>query len=109
MPENSSNNRTLAIRELTRGREFATELQTLLRKPAGDREPGDADPLVAKIVASFADAISILNSGEDRRNSLDPATARDRAWCPHEKMIKDFEGNGKNPAEKDRRRGYKRR
>nr|URH10298.1 WRKY55 [Phoebe bournei] len=108
-PENSSTNWSKAIRELTRGREFATELQNLLRKAAGDLESETAGELVAKIMQSFVDTISILNSGDSHRNSHDPAITRVGAGGPDENMIKDSEGNMKNPAGKDRRRGYKRR
>lgn len=109
LPENSSTNRSLAIRELTRGSEFATELQNLLRKPAGDLESETAGELVTKIMQSFADTISIMNSGDTHRNSHDPAITRVSARGPDENMIKNSDENMKTPAGKDRRRGYKRR
>lgn len=108
-PENSSTSRSLAIRELTRGRESAIKLQNLLRKPAGDLESETAGELVAKIKQSFVDTISILNSGDAHQNSHDPAITRVGARAPDENMIKNSDENMKNPAGKDRRRGYKRR
>ncbi|RWR79059.1 putative WRKY transcription factor 70 [Cinnamomum micranthum f. kanehirae] len=108
-PENSSTNQSLAIRELTRGCKFATELQNLLLKPAGDLESETAGELVAKIMQAFGDTISILNSGDAHRNSHDPAITHVSARGPDENMIKNSDENMKNPAGKDRRRGYKRR
>lgn len=51
-----------AIMELSRGKERAIQLQTLLQKPAEDGEVASLDQLLLQISRSFQNTISTLSS-----------------------------------------------
>ncbi|XP_043705508.1 probable WRKY transcription factor 70 [Telopea speciosissima] len=110
LPENLSAGRQMAIEELIRGHEFATQLQIILLKSTEDHESVTAEELVAKILKSFTEALAVLNSGKSGENYEDPATAQDGSPCSDVQKIEDSGENRKRPASIDHPRGgYKRR
>ncbi|KAJ4972120.1 hypothetical protein NE237_005219 [Protea cynaroides] len=109
-PENLSVGRKKSIEELNRGREFASELQIMLRKSSGDQGSVIAEELVEKILKSFTDALAILNSGEFSEICEDPATAQADLPCCDDQKTEGSGENRKRPASIDHPKGgYKRR
>ena len=60
----SAKKKTIIIRELLEGREFATQLKLILQKPVGVDESLLAVDLLEKILRSFTESISVLSSSE---------------------------------------------
>ena len=52
------------MEKLVMGRDWAAQLQILLRSPTGLDGPGSADELAVKILRSFTETLSSLNSGD---------------------------------------------
>ncbi|KAF7127739.1 hypothetical protein RHSIM_Rhsim11G0062400 [Rhododendron simsii] len=53
-----------AVYELTEGFELANQLRAIINEPFGTDRSVEADDLIGKILRSFSDTISILNSGK---------------------------------------------
>ncbi|KAF7126418.1 hypothetical protein RHSIM_Rhsim11G0064200 [Rhododendron simsii] len=53
-----------AVHELTEGFELANQLRAIINEPFGTDRSVEADDLIGKILRSFSDTISILNSGK---------------------------------------------
>ncbi|KAH7852895.1 hypothetical protein Vadar_030626 [Vaccinium darrowii] len=53
-----------AVQELTDSFELANQLRAIINEPFGTDRSVEADDLIRKILKSFTDTISILNSGE---------------------------------------------
>ncbi|KAK4342598.1 hypothetical protein RND71_038414 [Anisodus tanguticus] len=63
LPENSSADLKRAIEELIRGREFTRQLKEIIKKPLGGEVAKD---LVDKIMDSFSETLSVINSDDVR-------------------------------------------
>ncbi|KAA8517552.1 hypothetical protein F0562_017818 [Nyssa sinensis] len=108
-PENLPAGRKKAFDELERGRKLAIQLQIMLSKPAGDDADGplSAKDLVAKILGTFTESLSILNcSASDEVSSQVPANTH--LSCDGRKS-EDSGESSKTSAPTDRRGCYKRR
>lgn len=110
-PEKLSGDRKRAIDELVRGRCFTNQLLTVLGNPVRDNDDHEmwAQDLLAKILRSFTDTLSILSSGEsDEVASQIPASSQ--LYSPGWDGRKS-EGSGESgkSSTKDRRGCYKRR
>lgn len=53
-----------AVQELTEGFELANQLRAIINEPFGTDRSVEADDLIRKILRSFTDTISMLNSGD---------------------------------------------
>ncbi|XP_054789115.1 probable WRKY transcription factor 70 [Prosopis cineraria] len=116
-PEHVSANKESIISELVEGKECASQLKLLFQKSLGPDGPPSAEQLVAKILRSFNQSISILISSEAGRevgqisaisgHSGSPlVTSSCNDWRP------DESGQSRKrspPPAKDRRGCYKRR
>ena len=108
-PEKLSDDRKRAVEELVRGRYLTNQLRVVLRKPVEVNQPVSAEDLLAEILRSFTDTLSILSSGEsDEVASQIPASAQ--LYSPGWDGRKS-EGSGESgkSSTKDRRGCYKRR
>ncbi|CAK9176327.1 unnamed protein product [Ilex paraguariensis] len=110
LPEKfSSTKRKRAIKELVNGRKFATQLQVLLEKPHGDHGyVSSAEELAEKILTSFTETLSVLNSCDGDLVQIHP-TAHVGSTCYSDGASQDCGDSRTNPAAKDRRGSYKRR
>ncbi|PSS32481.1 WRKY transcription factor 70 [Actinidia chinensis var. chinensis] len=63
-PEKSRTDLERVMEKLLMGRDWAAQLQVLLRRPTGLDGPGSADELAVKILRSFTETLSALNSGD---------------------------------------------
>ncbi|KAJ4978185.1 hypothetical protein NE237_008965 [Protea cynaroides] len=109
-PENSSIDLKKAADELVRGRESATQLQIIFRDNTRDHGSVTADELIARILKSFTEAISVLNSGVSSEVFGDPATAEAGLSCCDGQRTEDSGEKRKKQVSTDHRRGgYKRR
>ncbi|KAJ8533167.1 hypothetical protein K7X08_016056 [Anisodus acutangulus] len=95
-PENSSANLKRAIEELIRGREFTRQLKEIIKKPLGGEV---AEDLVDKIMDSFSETLSVINS-DDVRVVGTPFSSPEDNYSS---------GSCKSSTLKDRRGCYKRR
>ncbi|KAG5524955.1 hypothetical protein RHGRI_031593 [Rhododendron griersonianum] len=59
-----------AVHELTEGFELASQLRAIINEPFGTDRSVEAGDLIGKILRSFADTISLLNSGKAPDPSL---------------------------------------
>ncbi|XP_061356062.1 probable WRKY transcription factor 70 [Gastrolobium bilobum] len=114
-PESVSAKKKKLIRELLQGQEYATKLKLLLQEHVGADGSLSAKELVANVLRSFAETLSVMtcsedevadqnlvNSGED--GSQVAASTNDlRSEVSTESRKRSF------PATKDRRGSYKRR
>ncbi|XP_058075373.1 probable WRKY transcription factor 70 isoform X3 [Magnolia sinica] len=102
----------MVIQELIHGCDLATELQILLREPVGDHRLNSGEILVEKIMQSFVDALSILNSGGTDEGHQNPAATHLCSLRSNDSIIKDSGKSVKFLAAKVGRvgrGGYKRR
>lgn len=60
----SATKRKRVIRELVQGRDYATQLKFLLQKPIGPDGSVSAKELVANVLRSFTETLSVLTSSE---------------------------------------------
>lgn len=60
----SAAKRKRVIRELVQGRDYATQLKFLLQKPIGPDGSVSAKELVANVLRSFTETLSVLTSSE---------------------------------------------
>ncbi|KAK4273785.1 hypothetical protein QN277_017116 [Acacia crassicarpa] len=108
-PEHVSANKESIIRELVEGKECASQLKLLFQNPSGphDTTTPSAQQLVAKILRSFAQSISVLTSSEadgeilaiscnDRSpeesgesSKRSPPSAKDRRGCYNRRKAAD--------------------
>ncbi|XP_057463760.1 WRKY DNA-binding transcription factor 70-like isoform X1 [Actinidia eriantha] len=81
----SCTNRERVMEKLVMGRDWAAQLQILLRRPTGLDGPGSADELAVKILRSFTETLSALNSGDvdqiDSGESRQTQTMTARRGC----------------------------
>ncbi|KAK3015797.1 hypothetical protein RJ639_007222 [Escallonia herrerae] len=110
-PENLLNDRNKAIRELLRGREFTNQLGVMLSGPLPADGSVSAEDLVMKIMGSFSNTISILDSSESDEVSQIPASSRrlDSPCRDGRKSEDSGQSSKTSAAYKDRRGCYKRR
>ncbi|KAK2981844.1 hypothetical protein RJ640_010361 [Escallonia rubra] len=109
-PENLLNDRKKAIHELLRGREFTNQLGAMLRGPLPAGGSVSAEDLLVKIMGSFRNTISILDSSESDEVSQIPASSRRLdSPCRDGRKSEDSGQSSKTSAFKDRRGCYKRR
>nr|WGV38231.1 WRKY [Loropetalum chinense var. rubrum]WGV38232.1 WRKY [Loropetalum chinense var. rubrum] len=112
-PENSptTDRKRLIESELLRGREFTNQLQNILlgsnNKPLIQDELESAEDLISRILGSFNESLSRLNSGESDEVSQIPAK-RSLCWDGGLKS-EDSGESSKSSTLKDRRGCYKRR
>ncbi|RVW40925.1 putative WRKY transcription factor 70 [Vitis vinifera] len=104
--EKISGDRKRAIDELLRGRSFTKQLRSVL---LGGVQQESTQDLLAKILRSFTDTLSILNSGEsDEVVSQIPASGQLYSPGWHGRRSEESCESGKSST-KDRRGCYKRR
>ncbi|XP_042501212.1 probable WRKY transcription factor 70 [Macadamia integrifolia] len=109
-PEKFSGGRKKVVDKLLQGRDFAAQLQLILRDSTGDHVSVTAKELVPRILKSFTEAIAALSSGESGEVSGDPATAEAGLPCYDGQRNEDSGEKRKKSASIDQRRGgYKRR
>ncbi|PIA38547.1 hypothetical protein AQUCO_02700037v1 [Aquilegia coerulea] len=105
--------RKKVVGELIEGRELASQLQLLIqnKKPLQDHEIVKMDTTVTKILQSFGNVLSILDSGEMTGGDVCNSPMTTQASSPFSDDLKSVDSNDKRkiPAVKDRRGGYKRR
>lgn len=65
----SATKRKRVIRELVQGRDYATQLKFLLQKPIGPDGSVSAKELVANVLRSFAETLSVLTSSSEDSTS----------------------------------------
>ncbi|XP_060203210.1 WRKY DNA-binding transcription factor 70-like [Lycium barbarum] len=106
-PENSSTDLKRAIEGLIRGREFTRRLKEIIKKPLGGGEVATinmAEDLVGKIMDSFSETLSMINSDDVR--VVDTPFSDVEVKSPEDYSS----GSCKNTSTlKDRRGCYKRR
>ncbi|KAK6943358.1 WRKY domain [Dillenia turbinata] len=105
-PENLPPNKRKLIVELVRGREFTNQLKNLLNNPAMNNNDDGSDvagDLVAKILTSFSETLSVLSTNES-----DEVVKTSPSWEDARKS-EDSGESCKSSALKDRRGCYKRR
>ncbi|KAL4620679.1 hypothetical protein ACB092_06G172700 [Castanea dentata] len=114
-PEGPSTTRNKVIKELVEGRDFATQLKSILHKPLEiTRDHASPSPspheLVSKILRSFTETLSVLasscESGEVIHQNL--AVSHADSHCDDPRSDDSGESR-KRPTPKDRRGCYKRR
>ncbi|KAI3470972.1 hypothetical protein Pfo_027635 [Paulownia fortunei] len=93
--------RKRVIVELVKGKEMATQLQTLLDKPVTDHGPVSVEDLALQILRSFTESLSVLSSSAASTGSAQIAAVDGGSACSG--------GSKKKPGVKDRRGCYKRR
>jgi hypothetical protein len=104
-PENSPAKPIKAIEELVQGQQFANQLRGLLSKSVGDDGSAPEKDLVLKILNSFTNTLSLLNSAEsDVDVDIDVTQVQ-----PNTKSESSGESCRSNSTVKDRRGCYKRR
>ncbi|CAN1772010.1 WRKY DNA-binding transcription factor 70 [Linum perenne] len=100
--ENLPPHRRNAIHEILRGRDFTCQLKQLLH---GGGDGGSAEDLVAKILTSFSQTLSILNN-----NVAETSTSADEvSQCldaPKSEISSGDDSVSKGSYAKDERRGY---
>lgn len=104
-PESLPSNSKRAIEELIQGRQFAQKLRSLFSNSPGDGFDGSvpAKDLVAKILSSFTNTLSILSSGDP--NEVSPLRPNTHGVKPESSE----ESCRSISTLKDRRGCYKRR
>jgi hypothetical protein len=110
-PENSSSKPRKAIEELIQGRQFANQLRGLLGKSIGDDGSVPAKDLVLKILNSFTNTLSMLNSAESEADvsQIQPNTQASSPCWDAPKSESSGESCRSISTVKDRRGCYKRR
>lgn len=117
-PENvSPESKSIIISELLEGHDSASQLKLLFQKPSGGDGPPSAQELVAKILRSFTESISVLTSSEAGGGELgqNPAiygyNGSPAVTSGNDRRLDDSGESRKRspPASKDRRGCYKRR
>ncbi|GMY08391.1 putative WRKY transcription factor 70 [Fagus crenata] len=108
-PQGQTNSREKVIKELVEGREFATQLKTMLHRPLElDASLLSAEDLVSKILTSFTQTLSVLTSSESGEVHQNLAVSHADSHCD-DRRSEDSGESRKRPAPKDRRGCYKRR
>jgi len=119
LPETvSAKKKKLLIKELLQGKEYATKLKLLLKNPVDSDGSPSVKELVANVLRSFSETISVMNSTEDC--SLDEVAQNHvnnsdgslvEASCNDDLKSEDTSECKKrlSPTTKDRRGSYKRR
>ncbi|KAK9290778.1 hypothetical protein L1049_008956 [Liquidambar formosana] len=105
-PENLPIDRKKVTQKIVQGQEFAKQLQILLSKPQIQDGLASFEDLVAKILRSFTETLSILNCGDSDEVSQIPAK---RSPCWDGQKSEDSGESSKSSTLKDRRGCYKRR
>ncbi|KAK9283367.1 hypothetical protein L1049_011609 [Liquidambar formosana] len=108
-PEKSSIDRKKLMEELVQGREFAAQLQTIIRKPFGDHGSLSAEELVEKMLRSFTETLSALNSSKSGEVCQIPETSHVGSPPSNDRVSEDSGESKKRSGLKDRRTGCKRR
>jgi hypothetical protein len=111
-PENSPSNPRKAIEELVQGHQLANQLRGLLSSWPGDDGSAPANDLVLKILNSFTNSLSILNSVAESDSDVSQIQPNARASSPCRDAPKS-ESSGEScrsiSTVRDRRGCYKRR
>lgn len=109
LPETvSAKKKKLLIKELLQGKEYATQLKLLLKNPVCSDGSPSVKELVANVLRSFSETISVMNSTEDC--SLDVNDSGSLVEADDLKSEDTSESKKRlSPTTKDRRGSYKRR
>ena len=113
--ESVSEKRERVIRELSEGQESATKLKSLLQKPIGsDGSLSAEEALLAKVLRSFTETLSVLDSSEGEVAQILVSAGENGSQVAASSNDLRSEGScesGKrsSPVIKDRRGSYKRR
>ena len=116
-PENSPSKPRKAIEELVQGRQFANQLRGLLSKSIGDDGSAPEKDLVLRILNSFTNTLSLLNSADSDVDvdvnvdvtQVQPNTQASSPCWDAPKSESSGESCRSNSTVKDRRGCYKRR
>lgn len=123
LPETvSANKKKLLIKELLQGKEYATQLKLLLKNPVCSDGSPSVKELVANVLRSFSETISVMNSTEDcsldevAQNHVNHSGSGEHGSlvevsCNDDLKSEDTSESKKrlSPTTKDRRGSYKRR
>ncbi|XP_058191126.1 WRKY DNA-binding transcription factor 70-like [Rhododendron vialii] len=85
LPENLIALRDNAVQELTEAHDWANQLRAIINEPFGTDRSVEADYLITKILGSFTETISMLNSGK----VTDPVPAKP-AGVPMNSASREF-------------------
>ncbi|XP_016436463.2 putative WRKY transcription factor 70 [Nicotiana tabacum] len=90
LPEKSSADLKRAIDGLIRGQEFTRQLKEIIKKPLATIM---AEDLVGKIMNSFSETLSVINSGESNEDTAEVKSPEDSSGsCKSTTSLKDRRG-----------------